>query len=131
MAVGSAVVLIFDDRFIPMVCTYYWPMKPADATGSALSLRLVRGHAISAAMIWFAAHVFLAIADGEPSGLGLRATMFLVATAVLVSMFTAHRRRETGFLGNLGVPATIPAIVSAVTVIALELFTASIVAGIP
>lgn len=123
-------VLIFDDRFIPMVCTYFWPMKPADVTGSALSLRLVRGHVISAGIVWLAAHVFLSIASGATASLGLRATFFLVVTAVVVSMLTARRRRETSFLGNLAVPPAIPAVVAAVTVIALELLTASIVAGI-
>lgn len=73
------------------------------------------------ALIWLSAHVFLALAAGDLSTLSIKGSASTAAVAFAVSMFDARRRRETGFLANLGVPWTIPPAVGAATVIALEL----------
>jgi hypothetical protein len=95
-------------------------MTASPVLGSALSLRLVRGHFGRATLIWIAAHVFLALASGELLPLGIKGCVVAALTASAVAFVDARRRRELGFLGNLGVPSTVPMGVAAVTVVGLE-----------
>jgi hypothetical protein len=76
-------------------------------------------------LIWLTAHVFLAISTGELLTLGTRGSVLVALTASTVAFVDARRRRELGFLGNLGVPWTVPAAVAAATVVALELLLAT------
>ncbi len=100
-------------------------MTASPIAGPALGLRLVRAHAWRAALIWIAAHAFLALATGELLLLGTKASVIAALTAAAITFVDARRRRELGFLGNLGVPWTILAAVAAATVIGLEIILAA------
>ena len=104
---------------------YFCRMTASPVLRSPLTLRLVRAPVFRAALIWVAAHVFLALATGELLPLGIKGSVVAALTASAVTFVDARRRRELGFLENLGVPWTVPAAVAAATVIALEILLAT------
>lgn len=105
-------------------------MTASPITRSAVSLRLVRAHVWRATIIWVAAHAFLGLATGQLDILGARGSVITALTASIIAYVDSRRRREIGFLGNLGVPWTILSGVAAVTVILLEIIAATILPAI-
>lgn len=103
-------------------------MTSSPVVRPVISLRLVRAHVWRASLIWIVAHVFLALATGELMALSTKAVVIVALIASAVAVIDARRRREVGFLGNLGVPRTLPGILSAVTVFALEIILATALA---
>jgi len=70
--------------------------------------------------MWVAAHLFLAVSTGDFLPLGTKGSVVAALTASGLAFIEGRRRRELGFLGNLGVPWTIPSAVAVVTVVTLE-----------
>ena len=102
-------------------------MKTAIIPGSffsVLSPRLVRVHPLRAALTWMTFHVFLALTSGGVSAFGFRGTLFMAGATAIVAFVDSRRRRETGFLGNLGVSKYAAPLVAAGTVIVLEIMLA-------
>jgi hypothetical protein len=96
-------------------------MTASQVLGSAFGLRLVRARVWRASLIWIAAHGFLAVATGELLPLGTKGSVVAALTASAIALFDARRRRELGFLGNLGVSWISLVAVATATVIALEI----------
>lgn len=86
---------------------------------SLWALRVARAPLARAAVLWLALHVFIGIANG---GLvfNFAQIRFVVIVAGVVGYIDSRRRHETTFLGNLGIPAYLPPLLWAGTVIVLE-----------
>lgn len=92
---------------------------------SVVSLRLLRVQPLRAALTWLTFHVFLALASGGISAFGFRGALLMAAAAAIVAFMDSRRRRETQFLGNLGVSKPAAPAIAAATVLLLELLLAT------
>jgi hypothetical protein len=107
-------------------------MRQAELTSwiaSVASLRLIRAQAFRAALLWLAVHAFLALVTGSASRFGVKGSLYFALIAAVIGFLDARRRRETAFLGNLGVPQWLGPAVAGLTLLLLEL-TASISATV-
>ena len=86
---------------------------------SLWALRVFRAPLYRAALLWFALHVFIGIANGGVV-FNFAQIRFVVIIAAVVGYIDSRRRHETTFLGNLGIPAFLPPLLWAGTVIAIE-----------
>jgi hypothetical protein len=81
-----------------------------------------------AALMWLTFHVFVGVTSGEVSAFGFRGAVFMAGLAAIVAFVDSRRRRETGFLGNLGIPKFTAPAVAAATVLILEMLLAMLLA---
>lgn len=93
-------------------------------TRNIAALKFVRAYPMRALLVWTGLHVFIAASVGEITSVGLKGTIVLAALASLVVFFDARRRRENGFLQNLGVSVMVPPSLAAATVVFSEVVLA-------
>ena len=77
-----------------------------------------------AAFTWLAFHVFLAFTSGSVSAFGFQGAVIMAAAAAMIAFVDSRRRRETRFLGNLGIPKFTAPAIAAITVLVLEMLLA-------
>ena len=83
---------------------------------------MLRAYPARATFLWFALHAFIAaVSGGEIIAIGTKATIVLAVIGAVVGHADARRRRESGMLGNLGLPRWTPSAIWAGTMVALEI----------